>query len=86
MDIFDAALIKMFYHFVKTNGGPSSSSTPIETAIVNNKQFVSVRQGQGTLTKLNAHNSLPSCIALLRNFGFVIFKILFSTKQQNLMG
>jgi hypothetical protein len=48
MDIFDAALIKMFYDFVKTNGGPSSSSTPIETAIVNNKQFVSVRQGPRT--------------------------------------
>ncbi len=43
-DIFDAAFIKLFLDFVKENGGPITSTTPIEMAMVNNKQFFEVRQ------------------------------------------
>jgi hypothetical protein len=43
MDVFDAGLIKMFYDYVKSIGGPASTVTPIESAIVNNKKFVMVR-------------------------------------------
>jgi hypothetical protein len=43
MDVFDAGLIKMFYDYVKSIGGPASTLTPIESAIVNNKKFVTVR-------------------------------------------
>ena len=43
MDIFDAALFKIFFDFIKANGGPTVPWTPIEAAILNNKQVFSVR-------------------------------------------
>jgi len=42
MDIFDAALFKIFFDFVKASGGPAIPWTPIQAAILNNKQLYSV--------------------------------------------
>jgi len=42
MSVFDAALFKMFFDFVKANGGPKIPWTPLEAAILNNKQLFTV--------------------------------------------
>jgi hypothetical protein len=42
MSVFDAAFFKLLFDFVKSNGGTPPGYSPIESAIVNNKQFVEV--------------------------------------------
>ena len=42
MSVFDAALFKLLFDFAKSNGGSPPGYSPIESAIVNNKQFVAV--------------------------------------------
>jgi hypothetical protein len=42
MSIFDAAFFKMLFEFAKRNGGLPLPYSPIQYAIVNNKQFTSV--------------------------------------------
>ena len=43
MSIFDAAFFKLLFDYVKSSGGPTLDASPIESAIINNKQFVAVR-------------------------------------------
>ncbi len=43
MSIFDAAFFKLLFDYVKSTGGPPFDTSPIESAIINNKQFVAVR-------------------------------------------
>ncbi len=43
MSIFDAAFFKLLFDYVKSTGGPPFDTSPIESAIINNKQFVTVR-------------------------------------------
>ena len=42
MDLFDASLFKKLFEFVSGVGGPALNVTPLEAAIVNNKQFLTV--------------------------------------------
>ena len=43
MDFFDAAIVKIFFDFIKKNGGQAMNATPFEAATANNRQFGNVR-------------------------------------------
>ena len=43
MDFFDAAIIKIFFDFIKKNGGQAMNATPFEVAMANNRQYGNVR-------------------------------------------
>jgi hypothetical protein len=47
MSIFDAAFFKLLFDYVKSTGGPAFDTSPIESAIINNKQLIAVRYHNG---------------------------------------
>ena len=39
-DTFDAALVKLFFDFVKNNGGPTATVSPLMAAMAKNKNIL----------------------------------------------
>jgi hypothetical protein len=42
MSVFDAALFKLLFDFVKSEGGPTLPYSPLQSAVINNKQLIAV--------------------------------------------
>ena len=43
MDFFDAAIVKIFFDFIESNGGQAMNATPFEAATANNQKSIKVR-------------------------------------------